>query len=162
MFGFKRLRSTHGDVTLTAPASGPALPLDQVPDPVFSKELVGPGFAIEPTAGPICAPTAGTLTMLPDTLHAFGLRTPEGIEVLVHVGIDSVELKGEGFTALRAVGDTVEAGTPVLEIDLPLLTERLPSLATPVIVTRTAGFQLDAPNLAAARGEPVVVLRKGA
>ncbi|WP_058234855.1 PTS sugar transporter subunit IIA [Devriesea agamarum] len=144
-----------------APAPGKVLSLGEVPDPVFSRGLVGPGFALVPSASPMCAPVEGTITLIPDTLHAFGITTDCGLELLVHVGIDSVGLKGQGFTALRAVGERVKAGDPVLEIDLDLLREQLPSVATPVVITNLGDARLDGPSLDAGEGEPVLRVTRG-
>ena len=123
MFGFGKKKkeaaaqeASSADVYV-APATGEYLPLSEVSDPVFSQGVMGDGYAVNPTAGTIVAPVAGTIALIQDTLHAFMLRTENGGEVLVHIGIDTVELGGDGFTKLANVGDKVEAGAPIIEVD---------------------------------------------
>ncbi|GAA1487917.1 PTS sugar transporter subunit IIA [Brachybacterium sacelli] len=159
MFGMHRKKkaATPGDL-VAAPVRGRLLPLDQVPDPVFSGGLMGPGFAVDPSDGRITAPVAGTIVMVPETLHAVGLRTAAGTEILIHVGIDTVTLKGEGFTAHCAVGDDVEPGAPLLEVDLETVREHVPSMITPVIVTNAAERAVGEVDLEAAAGAPVLTI----
>lgn len=150
MFGFKKRSDRRSILTVAAPADGRLIALEEVPDPVFSRGLAGPGFAVVPSSGKITAPIAGTVILVPETHHAVGIRTADGAEVLVHVGIDSVTLKGEGLTSLVEVGDEVEQGTPVLEVDLPLLSKRLPSVATPVVITNADQFEVSSADLTSA------------
>ncbi|GHG06377.1 hypothetical protein GCM10017783_18760 [Deinococcus piscis] len=117
------------------PLSGTVLPLSAVPDPVFSSGAMGPGFAIEPSSGEVRAPLSGTVQTLFPTGHAIGLKTDSGLEVLIHVGLDTVNLQGRGFTPLVAQGDRVEAGQPLLRADLDTIRPQVPSLITPVILT---------------------------
>lgn len=127
-------------ISVAAPTSGTLVALTEVPDPVFSGGLMGPGFAVAPTEGEFCAPIAGEIIALPDTAHAFGIRGAQGLEILVHIGVDTVGLKGEGFTAHHAVGDRVEAGDAVITVDLAEVAGKVPSVLTPVIVTNADGF----------------------
>lgn len=145
--------------SICVPAPGAVVPLADVPDPVFSRGLVGPGFAVNIESGTIAAPVAGTVVMVASTLHAVGIRTGNGAEVLVHVGVDSVTLKGEGFTARCAVGDVVAAGQPILDVDLALLRARIPSVITPVVVSNAADFDVDGPFPGAVGGQGVLVVR---
>ena len=125
-----------------APVTGEYLPLSEVSDPVFSQGVMGDGYAVNPTAGTIVAPVAGTIALIQDTLHAFMLRTENGGEVLVHIGIDTVELGGEGFTKIANVGDKVEAGAPIIEVDWAAIEGRIPSKETMVMITNTAKFNI--------------------
>lgn len=143
---------------ITAPVRGMLLPLDKVPDPVFAGGLMGPGFAVEPADGIIVAPVAGTIVTVPETLHAVGLRTATGVELLVHVGVDTVKLKGDGFRAHCAEGDTVDAGAVLLEVDLEAIRERVPSLITPVIITNAEELTLTQAELSAEFGQPVLAI----
>lgn len=143
---------------ITAPVRGRLLPMDQVPDPVFSGGLLGPGFAVDPADGTITAPAAGTIVTVPESRHAVGLRTTTGAELLIHIGVDTVALKGEGFTARVAVGDVVEAGAVLLEVDLGTVRSRVPSLLTPVIVTNAADIVVGSADLSAEFGEPVLTI----
>jgi len=110
-------------ISLAAPADGKLLQLSQVQDPVFSQGLLGQGFAIEPTSGDIVAPVSGTVTLVSETKHAFGIKTNDGAEVLVHLGVDTVELKGKPFEVSIKEGDQVTAGQPVIKMDLKMVTD---------------------------------------
>lgn len=159
MFGLHRKKKQAASAeAITAPMHGQLVPLAEVPDPVFSGGVLGPGFAVDPTDGTVRAPLGATVVTVPETLHAVGLRSAGGIELLVHVGVDTVALKGEGFTAHCAVGDVVEAGDLLLEVDLDLLRERVPSLLTPVIVTNSSELSVSEPHLSAGTGQPVLTV----
>ena len=97
-------------LSIKAPFSGVLVPLDTVPDPVFSQKMVGDGIAIDPTSEVLLAPCAGTVVQMHPAGHAVTVRSNEGLEILVHIGIDTVKLKGEGFEPLVQVGQTVEQG----------------------------------------------------
>lgn len=105
-------------ISLVSPANGKFLTLNKVKDPVFSQGLMGQGFAIEPDAGTIVAPVDGTVTLVSETKHAFGIKTKEGAEVLVHLGIDTVELAGKPFSVSIKQGDQVKDGDTVVKMDL--------------------------------------------
>ncbi|WAH35628.1 PTS sugar transporter subunit IIA [Alicyclobacillus dauci] len=123
------------EITILAPVDGEVVPLEDVEDPMFSQKMLGDGLAVRPTSDTIVAPVSGTLTQIFPTGHAAGITTRQGIEVLIHVGIDTVELKGEGFTKLVEQGAQVEAGTPLIRLDLDKLGKTAKSLVTPVIIT---------------------------
>lgn len=105
-------------ISLAAPVSGKLLTLSQVSDPVFSQGMMGKGFAIEPVAGDVVSPVDGTVTLVSDTKHAFGIKTKDGADVLVHLGIDTVELKGAPFEVSIKQGDQVTQGQSVIKMDL--------------------------------------------
>lgn len=120
---------------IAAPLAGEITKLDSVPDDAFAQKMLGDGFAIIPADNVIKAPCAGEIVQIFSTGHAVGIETEKGLEVLVHIGIDTVKLEGEGFTKLVENGDQVELGTPLIEIDLDFLKENAPSISTPVIIT---------------------------
>lgn len=151
----------HDPIEIMAPAPGRLLVMDDVPDPVFARKTMGGGFAVDPTSGGIASPVAGHLILVAETLHAFAVRTGEGLEVLVHVGIDTVALGGDGFTARLATGDRVAAGDIVIDVDLDTVRPRVPSMVTPVIITSGEGFVLGPLNLEAAYGSPVLSVTGG-
>ena len=132
-------QSGSGDaagVDVRAPFAGDVVELSQVPDASFAQGMVGEGFAVMPDAVDafdVCAPVDGTITMIFKTRHAFGMKTADGLDLLIHTGIDTVELKGEGFTALAKKGDTVTAGTPIIAVEASKLRERGVNLITPVV-----------------------------
>ncbi|MDO5031887.1 N-acetylglucosamine-specific PTS transporter subunit IIBC [Corynebacterium sp.] len=125
-----------GVLEVRAPFEGTVVDLSQVPDPTFAERMVGDGFAVEPPATDVfdvCAPANGTITMVFKTRHAFGMKTDEGVDLLVHIGLDTVNLKGEGFTALATKGDRVSAGTPIIAVDAADLRAKGINLITPVV-----------------------------
>ena len=119
---------------LQAPLSGVAVPLEQIPDDVFSQKVLGDGVGIIPEDGKLYSPVNGEISSVAETLHAYGFTSDDGLEVLVHVGLDSVALKGQGFTSHVKVGDKVKAGDLVAEVDLDFLKEKGVSTITPVLV----------------------------
>ncbi|SEO59713.1 glucose-specific PTS transporter subunit IIBC [Propionispora vibrioides] len=121
--------------SFVAPLTGKVLPLTAVPDQVFSQKIVGDGFAIEPVSGEIASPVDGTVTSILDSKHAVGITADSGLELIVHFGIDTVNLKGEGFTSLVSQGDRVKAGQLILKADLPAIQAKVPSVITPVVFT---------------------------
>lgn len=122
-------------IQLLSPFSGISCPLNQVPDAAFAQKLVGDGFAIDPTTNILHAPCDAKVTQIHPARHAITLTTDEGIEILLHIGVDTVKLKGDGFKALVNLGDTVTAKTPLLEIDLDKVACGVKSLRTVVLLT---------------------------
>jgi phosphocarrier protein FPr len=127
--------ATTSELTVLAPLSGQIWPLERVPDPVFAQKMVGDGLSIDPTDSVLVAGCDGEVVALHAAGHAVTLRTAEGIDLLMHVGIDTVNLKGEGFRPRVSVGDKVRAGTPLIEFDLDFVATHAKSLLTQVVVT---------------------------
>ena len=123
------------DLKLVAPATGTAIDLSKVPDPVFAQKMAGDGIAIDLSGETIVAPADGTLTLVFKTKHAFAMTLDNGVELLVHIGIDTVSLDGEGFEQFASEGDVVKAGTPIIKINKDLILEKGFSLITPVLIT---------------------------
>lgn len=121
--------------TLVAPISGKTVDITTVPDAVFAEKMAGDGLAIDPTGDTVVAPADGELTMLFGTKHAFGMTLDKGVQILVHIGLDTVSLNGEGFTALKNQGDMVKKGEPIVKIDRELIQSKGLSLITPVVFT---------------------------
>lgn len=128
-------------------AKGEVVELNKVNDAVFSTGVMGNGFAIVPTEGKVFAPFAGKVTMVFETKHAIGLRSDNGVEVLVHIGLDTVNLKGEHFNVHIKEGDTIEAGQLLVEFDLEKLKELGYDTIIPFIVTNGAEFAQVTPKL---------------
>lgn len=143
---------------LAAPIDGTAIALDQVPDPVFAGGVMGPGVAIEPSGDTVYSPGAGTVAAAQPTGHAFGLQLDNGIELLIHVGIDTVNLKGEGFDVKVKTGDRIEAGTPLVTFDRAVIEKAGYPLVTPVIVLNADAFDtVDPVKLGpVAHGDPLL------
>ena len=116
-------------------ASGFVIPLNEVPDAVFSQQIMGDGYAIELSSGTIVSPVYGEVIMVFPTGHAFGIRTKSGVEILIHLGIDTVELNGEGFDTKVSVGDSVKPGTLLSVMDLERIRQKDKSLVSPLVFT---------------------------
>lgn len=119
---------------LAAPLSGTAVPLEQVPDPAFAEKQMGEGIAIEPTEGKVYAPFDATVAHVIKSRHALILEHASGVQVLIHVGINTVSLKGNGFTSLKNIGDKVRAGELLLEFDMDAIRDAGYPLITPIII----------------------------
>lgn len=130
----------HTGGKIAAPLSGRMRPVTRCADPVFSGEALGKGVVIKPSEGKVYAPFDGTVTNLPDTLHAVGVTSATGIEVLIHVGMDTVGLNGEGFKAHCKTGDKIKAGQLLLEFDIDLIKSHGLKISTPVVITNTDEF----------------------
>ena len=121
MFGFFKKNKNDKEVVVYALTSGDIVPITQVNDPVFSGKMMGDGFAILPTSGVITSPVKGEVVNVFPTLHAIGIQTSGGLEVLVHMGIDTVELKGVPFETTVTVGQKVDENTVLSTVDLEAL-----------------------------------------
>lgn len=131
------------EVVLTAPLNGTVVALEDVPDPVFSSGTVGKGAGIEPSDGAsikVVAPADGSVVVAPSSGHAYGLALDNGLEILIHVGIDTVNLKGQGFDVKVAKGDRVKAGQTLVVVDRAVIEEAGYKLVTPVLVTNYMNF----------------------
>ena len=128
------------DLSVTSPLAGTAIPLEQVKDESFAKGMLGPGIGIEPADGLVVAPFDGTVTVAFPTGHAYGLKSASGVQVLIHVGMDTVKLDGKGFTPRVAKGDVVRRGDVLAEVDLDVIREAGYETITPVVVTNKKKF----------------------
>ena len=160
------------DIRLDSPLEGELIPLSDVQDPVFGSGAMGRGAAVKNPKGKVFAPFDGEITVVFETKHAIGMKSKDGVEILIHVGMDTVKLKGEHFTAKAAQGDTVKKGQLLLEFDPEAIAKAGYETTTPVVVmnatefgditialgdkTVTAKAAADeaAPAAAAARGRP--------
>ena len=150
--GAELVRKNEGDIfmkcgKILSPMTGEAVGLGEVPDPVFSQKIIGDGMAVIPSEGKLLSPVDGEVISVADTKHAFGLRTAEGLELLIHVGLETVHLNGECFQVFVKPGDKVKAGDLLAEVDLAYLKERGINPITPVLVC--GGFQGQQLNAAA-------------
>jgi len=121
-------------LTLLAPFTGRVVPMEQVPDAVFAQKIVGDGLAIDPSAGLGVAPVSGDLAVFVGGGHAFALRA-EGLEIIVHAGIDTVKLEGKGFEKLAKAGDRVAAGQPIVRFDLAAIRAAGYSTISPIVLS---------------------------
>ena len=154
-----------GEVGVTteilSPLAGTLIALSDVPDPVFGKGIMGPGIAVEPSGDIALAPGAGTVIAAQPTGHAYGILLDTGVEVLIHVGLDTVKLKGEGFDIHVAKGDRVVAGTPLVTFDRAVIEKAGYPLITPIVVLNAKKFgsveMAGAGEIAP--GEPIITVK---
>ena len=139
MFGLFKKKQ----INLVSPMDGDLIKLEDINDEVFSQKLVGDGVAIIPTSGTITAPISGIITRIFPTNHAFMISHPSGLEVMVHVGLDTVELNGEGFSRLVKEGDEVNQACIILEVDLEFLKSKNKDIVTPIIITSNKDIELE-------------------
>jgi len=124
----------EGGIKVYAPISGDIVAIEKVPDVVFAEKIVGDGIAIEPKGQFMLAPIDGTIGKIFETNHAFSIESPQGLELFVHFGVGTIELRGKGFKRLAQEGQDVKAGEPILEFDLDFLKDQVNSLLTPVVL----------------------------
>lgn len=154
------MTTTRSSIVVTAPFSGTLVPLSEVPDETFASGVLGEGIAIEPSDGLFCSPVDGTVETIAETKHAIGFAADNGLEILVHVGLETVSLNGEGFEILVKEGDRVKAGQPVAKADLALIRERGLKTITSLVLTGGADEKElhCAEGLAVAGKTPVLTL----
>lgn len=119
-----------GPVVLTADAKGTIVPMSEIPDEVFAQGILGQCCGIDPAEGKVYAPIDGKITQAPDSLHALGIEGVGGVDVLIHVGVDTVEMKGDGFESQVKLGDTIKKGQLLLKMDL----EKIKAAGHPAVV----------------------------
>nr|WP_309100347.1 PTS glucose transporter subunit IIA [Fredinandcohnia onubensis] len=125
----------NNKLEIKSPLIGRGLPLSEVPDEVFATKMMGDGIAFEPSENILYAPIDGEIIQVFPTLHAIGLKSNNGLEILLHIGIDTVNLSGKGFESFVSVGDRVTTGQKLISFDLDLIKENAKSSITPLIIT---------------------------
>lgn len=128
-------------VSITSPATGKFVDLTDVPDPTFSEKMMGEGFAVEPSEGKIVSPVDGKVVQVFPTKHAVGIKSSEGLDVLIHIGLETVSLNGEGFEGRVSEGTKVKRGDVLVEFAIEDVKEKAKSMITPVVFTE--GNQVD-------------------
>ncbi|WP_085991054.1 PTS sugar transporter subunit IIA [Oceanobacillus senegalensis] len=138
MFGklFKKKEEVT-DIVLAAPVTGEVVALEDVQDPVFSQKMMGDGIAVQPSSGEVVAPVNGKIVQVFPTKHAVGILADNGAEILIHIGLETVGLNSEGFTAHVGEGDMVKKGEKLISFDLEVVREKAKDTITPMIVTNT-------------------------
>ncbi|WP_246001305.1 PTS system trehalose-specific EIIBC component [Oceanobacillus piezotolerans] len=131
-----------GAHNIYAPLNGKLTKLENVPDPTFSQKLMGEGIAIDPVDGKVVSPINGEIVLIPDTKHAVGLKSESGAEILIHIGLETVALNGEGFEVHVNQGDKVKAGQTLITFDLEFIKKNAASSITPIIVTNGSDFEV--------------------
>lgn len=138
--GFKKLFGVGNAKKILAPVEGRAIPMSEVNDPTFSQEILGKGVAIVPTVGRVVAPADGEISMVFNTKHAVSMTTEDKAEIIIHVGLDTVQLNGQYYTAHVKAGDVVKTGDLLLEFDMDKIKEAGYDVTTPVIICNTPDF----------------------
>ena len=149
-------------VVIKAPVDGLVVALSDVPDAAFASESLGPGIAIEPLSAVICAPCDGEIIAVARTLHAVTLRANNGAEILIHTGIDTVALGGQGFERLVEIGARITAGTPLIRFDYEAVVTQAKSLCTPLILINSEDYEisLTAPSTRLSQGEAILKITR--
>ncbi|WP_099190707.1 PTS sugar transporter subunit IIA [Tepidibacter mesophilus] len=133
MFNF--LKKNKNQISIKSSFEGEVVDITKVSDKMFSSKMIGDGVAVIPSSAKAVAPCDGEITQIFPTNHAFGITSKEGLEILVHIGIDTVELKGEGFKRILEAGTSVKKGDVIIEVDLEYIKSRGKDTITPIIVT---------------------------
>lgn len=134
---FNLFKKEKKELQIYAPVSGKIIPIEEVPDPVFSQKMMGEGVAVIPTDGNIHAPVDGEVIQVAPTKHAVGILAKDGTEILIHVGLETVSLQGEGFQVAVQTGDKVLAGQLLIEVDWEYIKTHAKSTVTPIVITNS-------------------------
>ncbi|MBH8585944.1 MULTISPECIES: PTS glucose transporter subunit IIA [unclassified Thermoactinomyces] len=140
MFFWKKKKKS---IEVYSPMNGRFVSLYEVPDQVFSQGMMGEGFAVDPVGGEVVSPVDGKVIHVFPTKHAIGLKTADGLEILVHIGIDTVELNGEGFETFVSEGDSVKVGQKLLKVDVDFLKGKGKSPVSPVVFPQSAEWKIE-------------------
>ena len=129
-------------ISLKAVEDGRTIPMDEVNDQTFPQELLGPGIAIVPSNGTVVSPINGTIATVMDTKHAVCIQGEDGLELIVHAGLDTVELNGKYYQTYKEIGDQVKAGDVLLEFDLEEITKAGYDVTTPIVITNLGDYKI--------------------
>lgn len=129
-------------ISLKAVEDGRTIPMDEVNDQTFAQELLGPGIAIVPSNGTVVSPINGTIATVMDTKHAVCIQGEDGLELIVHAGLDTVELNGKYYQTYKEIGDQVKAGDVLLEFDLEEIIKAGYDVTTPIVITNLGDYKI--------------------
>jgi glucose-specific phosphotransferase system IIA component len=135
-------KKTNPNCIIKAPVSGKCIALEDLKDDMFSTKMLGDGIAIDSTGDVVCAPADGVIIAIVPSKHAFAMKLKNGLEILVHIGLETVSLNGEGFTVLAKADEEVKLGTPIINIDRAFIESKGISLVTPVIIIGEQEYEL--------------------
>lgn len=155
---------THMDdldeVEIYSPGKGQIIPLSEVTDQVFAQKMMGDGVGFVPEDGEIVAPFDGTVKTIFPTKHAIGIESDEGIELLIHIGIDTVKLDGSGFESMVSTGDTIKKGQKLMQVDLDYIKANAPSIVTPLILTNLENRTLEITDVSEVKSQQLIMTVK--
>ncbi|MFC3418235.1 PTS glucose transporter subunit IIA [Salinicoccus hispanicus] len=134
---FGKKNEADKELKITSPLNGKYVKLEDIPDPVFAEKMMGEGFGVEPTDGEVVAPVSGTVMQVFPTNHAIGIKTDNDIELLIHIGLETVAMEGKGFEGHVSEGDKVEQGDKLVTFDFDLVKSEANSTISPVIITNS-------------------------
>jgi glucose-specific phosphotransferase system IIA component len=155
---FKLFRKKEIDYKIYSPVNGKQIALENVKDKVFASKMMGDGVAFQNIDALVVAPCDGEIVMVPDSKHAVGIKTDCGIELLLHIGLDTVKLKGEGFEVFVKVGDKVSKGDALMKVDLNFMKSNGIDLTTPMIITDAENKKINIKgNDSVRKGESIVI-----
>ena len=138
----KMFEKNANTISLKAVEDGRTIPMDEVNDQTFAQELLGPGIAIVPSNGTVVSPINGTIATVMDTKHAVCIQGEDGLELIVHAGLDTVELNGKYYQTYKEIGDQVKAGDVLLEFDLEEITKAGYDVTTPIVITNLGDYKI--------------------
>ena len=146
--------------TILSPADGEVVDITEVDDSVFASKMVGDGVALKPTRGRFCAPISGVVSKIFHTNHAYSIKNKHGLEVMVHIGLDTVALAGKGFESVVEEGMEVEAGETIIIVDLDYLASHAKSTITPVVISDTSKVKIITKKCSSLKqGDPLMEVR---
>lgn len=140
MFDFLKGKN-KGPLSIGSPVAGEVVPLSQVSDPTFGEEILGKGIAVNPEEGKVVAPVNGLVTVMFETKHAVSITSDEGVEILIHVGLDTVNLKGQHFTSYVKEGDKVKTGDLLMEFDMEAIQKAGYPIITPMVICNSDDYK---------------------
>ncbi|ATZ18909.1 PTS system, glucose-specific IIA component [Williamsoniiplasma somnilux] len=147
-------------IEIFAPVDGKIIGLDKIEDEVFKEKMMGDGFAFDPANGEFVSPIDGELVSVFPTKHAYGIKHKSDVELLIHIGLDTVTLEGEGFNCVVSQGQKVKVGDKLVDVDLKLIAKKVPSIKTPLVFTNTAGKTIEIVKKGAVKkGDLVAILK---
>lgn len=132
---FFKKKTKEKRMTIPSPLQGEILSIERVPDPVFSQKMLGDGFAVHPASGTVVSPVDGEVISIFPTKHAISLKDSNGMEILIHIGLETVTLNGEGFTTFVTEGQAIKKGDKLLEVDFGAIKAKVPSIISPIVFT---------------------------
>lgn len=158
MFSFFKKKKENNKISILAPMSGKVIPIGETADEVFSQKMIGDGVSIIPNDCEVFSPVDGEIIQVFNTLHAYGIRSTDGIEILIHIGINTVELKGEGFKTFVSNNQNVKIGDKIAYVDLDVLKSKGCSLHTPVVITNMSEIKDILYNLGEAKATETPII----
>lgn len=155
---FKKIFKKKEKLSWLVPLTGTVKSITEAPDIAIAKKMLGDGFCVDPTNGKVHSPVNGSIVMVFPTKHAIGIQAETGHEILIHFGIDTVNLNGEGFELHVKAGDKVQAGDLLLDVDIDSIKDKIPSLVTAIVITNLEGKTVELSKIGEAKQGDAITL----